>query len=85
MSTGNTMGTMAAKDEEQLGTPLTPIHKWSTFFTPHLFCRDNIIQPMEVDSEGKLVPMSGLRENSLTEEGKSESGVDGETEEGEKD
>lgn len=47
--------------------------------------RDNIIQPMEVDSEGKLVPMSGLRENSLTEEGKSESGVDGETEEGEKD
>lgn len=65
--------------------PLTPIHKWSTFFTPHLFCRDNIIQPMEVDSEGKLVPMSGLRENSLTEEGRSESGVDGETEEGEKD
>lgn len=46
------------------------------------FCRDNIIQPMGVDAEGKLVPMSGLRENSL-EEGQSGSEHNGE--EGEKD
>ncbi|XP_040922762.1 synembryn-A [Toxotes jaculatrix] len=46
--------------------------------------RDNIIQPMGVDSEGKLVPMSGLRENSLTEEGRSDSDNDGEVEEREK-
>ncbi|XP_078135038.1 chaperone Ric-8A [Sander vitreus] len=46
--------------------------------------RDNIIQPMGVDAEGRLVPMSGMRENSLTEEGKSGSEDDGEAEEGEK-
>ncbi|XP_076615522.1 chaperone Ric-8A [Chaetodon auriga] len=46
--------------------------------------RGNIIQPMGVDSEGKLVPMSGLRENSLTEERESGSENDGEAEEGEK-
>ncbi|XP_053197725.1 synembryn-A [Scomber japonicus] len=46
--------------------------------------RDNIIQPMGVDEEGKLVPMSGLRENSL-EEGQSESEHDGEVDEGKKD
>lgn len=61
------------------------IIKWSMFLTPHLFCRDNIIQPMGVDAEGKLVPMSGLRENSLTEEGKSGSENEGEADEGEKD
>ncbi|KAG8009150.1 Synembryn-A [Nibea albiflora] len=44
----------------------------------------NIIQPMGVDSEGKLVPMSGLRQNSLTEERESGSENDGDTEEGEK-
>lgn len=47
---------------------------------PHMFCRDSIIQPMGVDSEGKLVPMSGLRENSLTEERESGSENDGEAE-----
>eukprot|EP00064_Thunnus_orientalis_P014519 superscaffoldBa00002534_g14565 len=47
--------------------------------------RDNIIQPMGVDAEGKLVPMSGLRENSITEEGKSGSENDGEADQGEKD
>ncbi|XP_056221122.1 synembryn-A isoform X2 [Seriola aureovittata] len=46
--------------------------------------RDSIIQPMGVDSEGKLVSVSGLRENSLTEEGRSESENDAEAEEGEK-
>ncbi|KAM9425865.1 chaperone Ric-8A-like [Pholidichthys leucotaenia] len=35
--------------------------------------RDKIIQPMGVDEEGKLVPMSGLDENSLIEEAKPES------------
>lgn len=40
--------------------------------TPHFFCRENVIQPMGVDTEGRLVPMSGLRENSLSEEGKPE-------------
>lgn len=60
------------------------MNKWSMFFTPHLFCRDSIIQPMGVDSEGKLVPLCGLGENSLTEEVKSESENDGEAEEGEK-
>lgn len=39
---------------------------------------------MGVDSEGKLVPMMGLRGHFLTEEGKSESDNDGEAEEGEK-
>ncbi|XP_037319125.2 synembryn-A [Pungitius pungitius] len=43
--------------------------------------RDDIIQPMGVDSEGKLVPMLGLRDNSLTEEVKSDSENDGEAEE----
>ncbi|KAF3704476.1 Synembryn-A Protein Ric-8A [Channa argus] len=43
--------------------------------------RDSIIQPMGVDSEGKLVPMSGLNENSLTEERKSESENEAEEEE----
>uniref|UniRef100_A0A668RMZ7 Synembryn n=1 Tax=Oreochromis aureus TaxID=47969 RepID=A0A668RMZ7_OREAU len=47
--------------------------------------RDNIIQPMGVDEEGKLVPMSGLKENPLSEEARSESENDGETEEGDKD
>ncbi|XP_028422976.1 synembryn-A isoform X2 [Perca flavescens] len=46
--------------------------------------RDNIIQPMGVDAEGRLVPMSGLREDSLTEQGKSGSEDDGEAQEGEK-
>ncbi|XP_054454493.1 synembryn-A [Anoplopoma fimbria] len=46
--------------------------------------RDKIIQPMGVDSDGKLVPMSGLRDNSLTEEVKSGSENEGEAEEGEK-
>ncbi|GLD57432.1 synembryn-A-like protein [Lates japonicus] len=46
--------------------------------------RDSIIQPMGVDSEGKLIPVSGLRENSLTEDGGSESENDREAEEGEK-
>ncbi|XP_051274735.1 synembryn-A isoform X1 [Dicentrarchus labrax] len=46
--------------------------------------RDNIIQPMGVDSEGKLVPMSGMRENSLTEERESGSDNDGDAEEAEK-
>uniref|UniRef100_A0A672JPN9 Synembryn n=1 Tax=Salarias fasciatus TaxID=181472 RepID=A0A672JPN9_SALFA len=45
--------------------------------------RDNIIQPMGVDAEGKLVPMSGLTGNSLTEEPKSESDNDGDAGEGE--
>lgn len=40
---------------------------------------------MGVDSEGKLVPMSGRTENSLTEEGKCESENDGDAEEGEQD
>lgn len=56
----------------------------SLFVIPHLSCRGNIIQPMGVDSEGKLVPMSGLRQNSLTEERESGSENDGDTEEGEK-
>ncbi|XP_026171853.1 synembryn-A [Mastacembelus armatus] len=46
--------------------------------------RDKIIQPMGVNSEGKLVPIVGLSENSLCEEGKFESEDDGEAEEGEK-
>ncbi|KAL6095113.1 uncharacterized protein ACO6RY_16377 [Pungitius sinensis] len=46
--------------------------------------RDDIIQPMGVDSEGKLVPMLGLRDNSLTEEVKSDSENDGEAEERQK-
>ncbi|XP_074476974.1 chaperone Ric-8A isoform X2 [Sebastes fasciatus] len=40
--------------------------------------RDSIIQPVGVDSEGKLVPISGMRENSSGSEN------DGEAEEGEK-
>lgn len=54
------------------------------FLTPRLFCRENIIQPVGVDSEGRLVPMFGLSETALTEEGGSESENDGEAEEGEK-
>ncbi|XP_039991084.1 synembryn-A isoform X2 [Xiphias gladius] len=46
--------------------------------------RENIIQPVGVDSEGRLVPMFGLSETALTEEGGSESENDGEAEEGEK-
>ncbi|XP_041672339.1 synembryn-A-like [Cheilinus undulatus] len=38
--------------------------------------RDKIIQPMGVNSEGRLVPMSGLRENSLNEGGESGSEID---------
>ncbi|XP_053720561.1 synembryn-A isoform X2 [Synchiropus splendidus] len=34
--------------------------------------RDNIIQPMGVDSEGKLVPMSGLKDAALTEDANAE-------------
>ena len=52
--------------------------------SPHLFHREDIIQPMGVDSEGKLVPMSGMRDPSLAEERKSGSENDGEAEEGEK-
>lgn len=44
--------------------------------------RDKIIQPMGVNSEGKLVPMLGLRENSINEAG--ESGSENDGEEGEK-
>ncbi|XP_059180953.1 synembryn-A [Centropristis striata] len=46
--------------------------------------RDSIIQPMGVDSEGKLVSISGLMENALTDERKSDSDNDGEAEDGEK-
>uniref|UniRef100_A0A3Q3E8L7 Synembryn n=1 Tax=Hippocampus comes TaxID=109280 RepID=A0A3Q3E8L7_HIPCM len=35
--------------------------------------RDNIIRPMGVDADGKLVPMAGLRDESLTEESASDS------------
>ncbi|XP_061666434.1 synembryn-A isoform X2 [Syngnathoides biaculeatus] len=38
--------------------------------------RDNIIQPMGVNADGKLVPMAGLRENSLTEESASDNDTD---------
>ncbi|XP_077358181.1 chaperone Ric-8A [Festucalex cinctus] len=38
--------------------------------------RDNIIQPMGVDADGKLVPMAGLREDSLTEESASDNDAD---------
>ncbi|XP_077406002.1 chaperone Ric-8A isoform X2 [Vanacampus margaritifer] len=38
--------------------------------------RDNIIQPMGVDADGKLVPMAGLREDSLTEESTSDNDAD---------
>lgn len=43
-----------------------------------------MIQAVGVDSEGKLVPMSGLRESSLTEERESGSENDREVEGGEK-
>ncbi|XP_034563391.1 synembryn-A isoform X2 [Notolabrus celidotus] len=46
--------------------------------------REQIIQPMGVNSEGKLVPMLGLRENSITEDGEPGSDNDGEEKEGEK-
>lgn len=54
-------------------------------FTLHVFCRDDNIQPMGVDEEGKLVPMSGLGENLPGEETKSEPESDGDTEKGDKD
>lgn len=38
----------------------------------HLSCRENIIQPMRVTADGKLVPLSGLRECSVAEEDESE-------------
>lgn len=60
------------------------INKLSISFASCVFCRDNIIQPMGVDSEGKLVPLSGLKKNSLTEEMKSESENDEEAEDKEK-
>lgn len=44
------------------------------------FCRDCNIHAVGVDSEGKLVPMSGLRESSLIEERESGSENDGEGE-----
>ncbi|XP_072230100.1 chaperone Ric-8A [Leuresthes tenuis] len=43
--------------------------------------RDNIIQPMGLNEEGKLVPMSGLGENSLADEAKPETEKDGEADE----
>ncbi|KAM4524283.1 chaperone Ric-8A-like isoform 1-T2 [Odontesthes bonariensis] len=43
--------------------------------------RDNIIQPMGVNEEGKLVPMSGLGENSVADEAKPETEKDGEADE----
>ncbi|XP_034049026.1 synembryn-A isoform X2 [Thalassophryne amazonica] len=43
--------------------------------------RGNIIQPMGVNTEGKLVPMTGLRDNSLIEEGRMESEKDGDSDE----
>ncbi|CAJ1080974.1 synembryn-A isoform X1 [Xyrichtys novacula] len=46
--------------------------------------RDKIIQPMGVNSEGKLVPMSGLRENSITEGRESDSENDEEEKGGKK-
>lgn len=45
-----------------------------------IFCRDCNIHAVGVDSEGKLVPMSGLRESSLIEERESGSENDGEGE-----
>ncbi|RVE59548.1 hypothetical protein OJAV_G00189910 [Oryzias javanicus] len=38
--------------------------------------RDNIIQPMGVDEEGKLVPLQGLGENPMTEDAKTETETD---------
>uniref|UniRef100_A0A667XGC1 Synembryn n=1 Tax=Myripristis murdjan TaxID=586833 RepID=A0A667XGC1_9TELE len=38
--------------------------------------REDIIQPMGVSAEGKLVPMAGLRDMSLTEERESESDIE---------
>lgn len=45
-----------------------------------IICRDCNIHAVGVDSEGKLVPMSGLRESSLMEERESGSENDGEGE-----
>ncbi|XP_041830523.1 synembryn-A [Melanotaenia boesemani] len=47
--------------------------------------RDNIIQPMGVNEEGKLVPMSGLEESSFPEEAKPETERDGDAEEADRD
>uniref|UniRef100_A0A3P9HVW5 Synembryn n=1 Tax=Oryzias latipes TaxID=8090 RepID=A0A3P9HVW5_ORYLA len=38
--------------------------------------RDDIIQPMGVDEEGKLVPLQGLGENPMTEDAKTETETD---------
>uniref|UniRef100_A0A3B3CH82 Synembryn n=1 Tax=Oryzias melastigma TaxID=30732 RepID=A0A3B3CH82_ORYME len=38
--------------------------------------RDNIIQPMGVDEEGKLVPLQGLGDNPMTEDAKTETETD---------
>lgn len=42
-----------------------------------LFCRDNLIQAIGVDAEGKLVSMSGLMEKSIPEQRDSGSDNDG--------
>lgn len=42
-----------------------------------LFCRDNLIQAIGVDAEGKLVSMSGLMEKSIPEQTDSGSDNDG--------
>ncbi|KAM3859896.1 chaperone Ric-8A [Diretmus argenteus] len=47
--------------------------------------RDNIIQPMAVGTDGKLVPMERLTDTSLAEEGESGAESDGAADEGEKD
>ncbi|XP_070707867.1 chaperone Ric-8A [Pempheris klunzingeri] len=47
--------------------------------------RDSIIEPMGVDSQGKLVPMPGLKDISLAEEARRESDNDGEAEDEELD
>uniref|UniRef100_A0A3P9JB87 Synembryn n=1 Tax=Oryzias latipes TaxID=8090 RepID=A0A3P9JB87_ORYLA len=41
-----------------------------------LFSKDDIIQPMGVDEEGKLVPLQGLGENPMTEDAKTETETD---------
>ncbi|KAM9716532.1 chaperone Ric-8A-like [Menidia menidia] len=43
--------------------------------------RESIIQPMGVNAEGKLVPIMGLAENSLSDESKPETEKDGDAEE----
>uniref|UniRef100_H2LQQ7 Synembryn n=1 Tax=Oryzias latipes TaxID=8090 RepID=H2LQQ7_ORYLA len=41
-----------------------------------LFSKDDIIQPMGVDEEGKLVPLQGVGENPMTEDAKTETETD---------